>query len=145
MNIALDNNIVQYLVEAAAIGYNPSEDVSSELAKEREAAYQIFRHTEILYAPQTPIKECSNNSDAETKKNILQFLDIHFIIIKISDIDLNKVESFKNGYMKYHGKEKDCLSVAEAKAGKMNYFLTFDKDLKKRLQKIENDIQIVFP
>ena len=140
--IAVDSQTLTYFIQCSEPGYNPHNDSQKELAKERESIYHISLRTDDLYILPTVQEECMKISNMDLKN-----LHKSTSIVNFSDIEIPenlKKENLKKKLMEKHKKENDCYAVAEAVIGEMDYFLTFDKDLKKNL-KNETALKIMFP
>ena len=141
--IAVDSQTLTYLIQSAEPGYNPLNDSQRNVAKERESIFHIFLRVDIMYVPPTVKKQYMEISkDIEFRNSHKIFNSIHFE--DIDGINKTEVEELKNRFLISHKKESDCYAVAEAEIGKMDYFLTFDKDLRNHLIN-ETKLKILFP
>lgn len=140
--IAVDSQTLTYFIQCAEPGYAPHNDSQKELAEERKSIYHIFLRSDDLYILPTVKEEYMKISNMDLKNLHESTSVVNFTDIEISDT--LKKENIKNKLMEKHKKENDCYAVAEAEIGGMDYFLTFDKDLKKNL-KGETTLKIMFP
>ena len=140
--IAVDSQTLTYFIQCAAPGYNPLNDSQGNVAKERKAIYHIFLRVKYMYVPPTVRKEYMKISNKEFKNSHIMFTGVHFD--DIDGINEKEVKELKNEFLISHKSESDCYAVAEAEIGKMDYFLTFDEDLRKHLIN-KTKLKILFP
>ena len=140
--IAVDSQTLTYFIQCSEPGYDPLNDTQRELAEERKSIYHIFLRSNDLYVLPTVREEYMKISNMDFKNLHESTSTVNFTEIEITDN--SKKENIKNKLIKKHKKENDCYAVAEAEIEGMDYFLTFDKDLKKNL-KGETTLKIVFP
>jgi len=135
-HIAIDTQAYNFFIQASEIGYDPDNDslaTSKELADERRAMYHIFEYTD-LFIPPTVTKEYQNINDKELLEKRKRWHLIHFR--DIVNLDPYEIKKAKDRFIVKHKHENDCYALAESEVGGMNYFVTFDLDLKKRLRNI---------
>lgn len=140
--IAVDSQTLTYFIQCAEPGYNPLNDSKKDLAKERESIFHIFLRVDGMYIPPTVKKEYMKISNLKFKNSHKRFNIIHFE--DIDGINRTDAEELKNRFLILHKEENDCYAVAEAEIGKMDYFLTFDKNLRKNLMN-DTKLKILFP
>lgn len=141
-SIAVDLQTLTYFIQCAAPGYDPHYDSQRELAEERKSIYRIVLSSVDLYILPTVEEEYMKISNTGLKNLHESTSIVNFTDIKITD--KLKRENIKNKLKEKHKKDNNCYAVAEAEIGGMDYFLTFDKDLKKNL-KGETTLKIIYP
>jgi hypothetical protein len=130
--IALDSNVLSYLVEAMATGYDPKEDNHAALRDQRVAAFRIFLYVGNLFVTPTAHREAETISDQarrsyhEAVKNIL--------LSELVGLDEDRVEARAEALLGFHPHESDCRIVAEAELGGLTHLLTFDAKMFARLE-----------
>jgi len=130
--IALDSNVVTYLVEAMTTGYDPESDDDDRLRLERISAMRVFLYVGNLFVTPTVIVELRKISELESRQ--LHELVTLALLGELVHLDQHKVERRTQEFLSHHSKEQDCRILAEGEAGGVGRLLTFDSTLVTRLQ-----------
>jgi hypothetical protein len=140
--ITVDLPTLTYFIHCAAPGYDPYCDLQRELSEERKSIYRIVLNSVDLCILPSVEEEYMKISNTGLKHFYKSTSIVNFTDIEITD--KLKREYIKNKLKEKHNKDNDCYAVAEAEIGEMDYFLTFDKVLKKNL-KGETTLKIIYP
>lgn len=130
--IALDSNVVTYLVEAMREGYDPGVDDDHRLRGERVAAMRVFLYVGDLFVTPTVIAELGSISEAARRK----FHELVGLALlgELAQLDGHQVERRAREFLEHHPTEQDCLILAEGEVGGVGRLLTLDRCLATRLQ-----------
>lgn len=140
--IAIDSNVLTYLVDALDENYDPSLD-RSHLMPERVALVRIYFYCgQPYYVPPTVQKEyqrISNSIKQQAHDRLHQIL-----LLDSGNFNQTAVQYRASMLLNSHNDIDDCTIVAESEFMKMEVLLTSDEDLLTRLARIAS-IQIVKP
>jgi hypothetical protein len=134
LRVGLDSNILSYLVEAMASGYEPNRDDDGDLREERVAALRIFLYVGNLFVTPTAHREAEMISDPVKRsyhdaiKNVL--------LSEIVGLDEGLIEARTKDLMNAHPREQDCRIVAESELGGLTQLLTLDTKMFSRLAEV---------
>lgn len=132
-SVSIDTQAYNFFIEASEVRYDPTNDPNKKVGRERKAMYHIFEYVD-LFIPPTVEREYQSvqNIDLLEKRNKWHLVHLR----DIANLDLKEVENIKNKFITKHKHNNDCYALAESEVRGMDYFLTFDFDLKKRLQSL---------
>jgi len=144
--VGLDTNVLDYLVRAMTEGYHPEIDPDPILAKEKVAAFRIFLYIDAIAVGPTVNSEIEETEDREFRHKLTDLRDN--LLVELVNIDATEVEKRAQFLSQFHKGERnwrDCLVVGEAEIGGLEVLLTFDNDLKKRLNGRTGSLRIMTP
>ncbi|MCX5888600.1 MAG: type II toxin-antitoxin system VapC family toxin [Deltaproteobacteria bacterium] len=139
--IAIDSNLITYLLEAMSPGYDP---LSDQLSNERRAMIRIalYIHYKIYVLP--TVKAEYNRIPDRMKR--LEHEGQTILNTRQWKFDDQRVEERKKDFLLYHkNKEADCRILAEAEYVKMNILLSYDKKFIEKLNLKANGLEIIRP
>ena len=131
LTVGLDSNIVTYLAEAMATGYDPEDDPDANLAQQRIAALRVFLHVGGLYVPPTAVLEIAGIRDA-AKRQYHEMVQ-SALLIELTDLDKSAIEHRTAAFLSLHPDEADCRILAESEAAGLSHLLTNDGRFADRL------------
>jgi predicted nucleic acid-binding protein len=140
--IAIDSNVLTYLLNASDPSYDPDAD-KSLLRKDKISILRVFLYqSELLYLLPTVETEFMRISEINVRKKhqIMAIVNFNDVL----RLDNTKIRSLKKIFKKFHTKENDCQILAEAEVAGMSKLLTSDKTFIKKL-KSQTNIDILTP
>lgn len=141
--VAVDGNVLSYLIQANTLGYDPSTDPDKKLAPERKAAFRLLLYLPCIYLVPTISEEIENIPDLNLRKQHTEVRDILFD--EVLNLNNEAVNDLAVTYYDLHKSRKDCRLVAEAKLGCLDVLLTFDQDLIKHLSGYTDQLMLTTP
>lgn len=129
--VTFDSQVFTYLIEANSGDYDPTTDPDQVVAQERVAALRVFLHHDIIVIPPTVGKESKSIPDHDRRKEHELFAHVH--LIQPDHLDPTKVDALASHYFKFHPSMDDCRIVAKAELLRIDFLLTHDTNLLKRL------------
>jgi hypothetical protein len=129
---AVDSMIVDYLVHAMEIGYNPSADPDQVLATERVAAFRLFLWNDLTVLP-TVLSQLAATRDPTWRYRLEQLVLIHLPEAQIPARAMPALEARATVLAAHHRDDLDCRIVAEAEWIQAASLVSFDHRLRKRL------------
>ncbi len=133
-SVGLDTNVLDYLVSAMTEGYGPAADPDPVLAKEKVAAFRIFLHLDAVAVGPTVNEEIERTRNPAYRQQLTSFRDS--LVVELCNMDTAAVARRADFLSQFHPGDRnrrDCLVVAQAEIGGLATLLTFDGDLKRRL------------
>lgn len=148
--IALDSNLLTYLLRAMSPSYNPETD-KGKYVPELIAIFRCYIYVaQTFYITPTVVEEYLKISDSK-EENGVKFKDLHQRLHKLMLMDLSpapcpkKVDCRKDYYLKYHKTVNDCKILAEAEIGRMDILLTNDDEFYNRLHRHTKSLKLMKP
>jgi len=135
--IALDNNVLNYLVEAVNNGYD-----RATVDEERLAALRIYLYLGNLFITPTADVESNDTNDEKKRMNLRSFT--HNLLQEITIVDQVQAGVIHRRAKTVHNKEKDCRVFSESLVSKMNVLLTFDRRMR-RLNNLNLSMKVETP
>jgi hypothetical protein len=132
-NLAIDSNILTYFLDALSGTYDPDLDPNPTIARERVAAFRLFLYGPKLYIVPAVKKEAERIRHVDKRETHLRWIYYSLGEVLESWYEEDDVKARQQKYLGFHKGEMDCRAVAEAEAGGMDAFLTYDHQLLKAL------------
>ena len=107
------------------------------------AALRVFLYHDVVIIPPTVGKEFRRITDPARRQEHEMFARVH--LIEPNHLDPKKVDALARYYFRLHPEMNDCRIVAEAELLRIDFLLTYDKDLFKRLGRLEGYPLLVSP
>lgn len=142
---ALDSQSVTYLMEALSGAYHPNGDHDKQLREQRIALARLFMYWrgELRRGP-TVDAEIGKIQDPE-KQRIHENVCVR--VSPLGHLNMNEVEirdRAKELGRVHPNKVNDCMIVAEAEGGQINWLVSYDTELRRRLG-LQTRIEILQP
>jgi hypothetical protein len=135
LKLALDSNILSYLLQATSGTYDPATDTDDNLRPERVASFRLFLYGPQFWVTAAVIQEVTKIQNVSVRE--LHQSWIWTLLGELREDNLNQgdVAQRQARYEALHPVGKmDCRAVAEAESDAgLDRFLTFDRTLLKNL------------
>ena len=137
-SVLVDNMILSYLAMAIAGNYQP------EPGEERVASLRLFIWGADLGVSETPLSQSQKTPDPEHREELDRLVTILLPEFGVPDGAEADVAARVLELVALHGDAEDCRIVAEAGALEAGVLITFDKRMRRRLERVSR-VPILYP
>lgn len=143
--LALDAQVFTFLIQANSGLYDPATDSDLALATERVAVFRVFLYYPgLILALPTVTRETGSIADPEWRRDHELFGRVQ--LLTGMPLPTQKVDALAVYYESLHPSHiNDCRIVAEAELARVDFLLTYDFDLLKRLAAHTGHLQLEKP
>jgi hypothetical protein len=143
-SVAIDSNLLTYLLQAMVPGYNPLRDTTG-LVQDKITMMRLFLYSrKPFYISPKVQDEYMDITDSNLKEAHKRLNDLHLLdMLPIPDKEL--VKKRKDCYLKFHPGEKDCQILAEVEIAGIEILLTRDRDFYDKLHKEILTVKLMKP
>ena len=125
--------IVDYLIQAMDVGYNPATDPDNILAVERVAVFRLFLWADLIVTP-TVLKQLAASKNSAWRDRLERLVLIHLPEAQIPASAFSAINDKVQNLQSFHCDSLDCRILAEAESIGANTLLSFDHQLRRRLK-----------